>query len=58
MSIHVLIRGKPTLTQLEILQRADCVFRRRCGRYFGGFIQQDELEILTNGLNVMDTERS
>ncbi len=45
-SIKTLLVGAPTLVQLDILQRADVLFRGHCGRYFGGLLAAEEIDYL------------
>lgn len=46
MTIKDLLRGQPTLTQLDILQRADFLFKQTVGRYYGGQLTTNEVNQL------------
>lgn len=46
MTIGHILNGLNTLEQYSILQRADVLFARRCGRYYGGVLTSDEIEVL------------
>jgi hypothetical protein len=48
-TISTLCRGQTTIIQYEILQRADRLFKEKCGRYFGGVLSDLEVAKLIEG---------
>lgn len=49
MTIRELVRGRSTLDQLEIFQRADRS-SLPLGRFFGGQLSDEQIDVLTKGL--------
>jgi hypothetical protein len=45
MTLGQMVKGQPTLTQLETLTRADRLLV--CGRYYGGQLTPEQVEALT-----------
>mgnify|MGYP001597717214 CR=1 FL=1 len=48
LSIRGIISGLPTLDQYTVLQRADVMFRSKCGRYYGGSITPSNWALLVD----------
>jgi hypothetical protein len=51
VTLRDMLRGRPTLQQYTILQRADVLLRERCGRYYSGVLSDAECAILKEGLS-------
>lgn len=54
MTINALVHLQPTTSQLEILHRADHLFRGQTGRYYGGQLTAHHVATLTNGVELKD----
>ena len=46
VTIKDIVEDKTTIEKLDILTRADKVFKDRAGRYYGGFITKEEASLL------------
>ncbi len=46
ITIRDILRARPAERQYDILQRADHLFQDRCGRYYGGILTNQEIDIL------------
>ncbi|OGN00266.1 MAG: hypothetical protein A3B91_04725 [Candidatus Yanofskybacteria bacterium RIFCSPHIGHO2_02_FULL_41_29] len=46
ITIGDLVKGKPTLKQLDIFSRADRVLKDKKGRYYGGKLTDEEIGLI------------
>lgn len=51
-SLRTLLRDEATLTQLEILKRADYLFKGRGNRYYSGPLSDEDVKLLTDNLTL------